>query len=235
VYYRVEFQWRTETYTGWVPSEYFSPPVERVSSKPGTSANHRLTYGYDAQDGWEYYHSGGAAQNLNLWKLFEEIGYVLPEGEADFTASHFNLCGQLAVMEALGIPLEIGFRTFADLGPSYRDILRNPDRGTYSDELREFIEATGTTVGVDNRERELDGELRSGAKIVALVTIDEGRVDAGGTTAHWVHVTQYQENSVTFYNPFSNEEETILTDEFKQAWSSTPDNEKRNVTMVVWP
>ena len=141
VYYKVLFEWKGQTYQGWVPSEYFAPPLDKESGRPQSSGGYRRTYGYNQVDGWADYHAGGAAQNLNVRQIFEQMGYDFGEGENPFSTKHTNLCGELAVMEALGVSLEEGFSKFAELGELYLEILKDPKTGTNRLELGKLFDA----------------------------------------------------------------------------------------------
>jgi len=201
--------------------------------------------------GAEYY-AGGDPQNFSAAQYLSPRNIL--ESETDSTtrqlgythairSTHFNLCGQLAVIEALGINLTQGLRTFYEEvdhpNQSGRTILGNPNRGTYASELIQFILAVA-----DQRNEKWEvthhylpwaaGRLdaiiemiESADLVIALVNIDpsqtgKGRVGMGGSTAHWVTLQEVVEMAgeifLRLYNPFMNREELYLWEVFDRSW-----------------
>ena len=228
VYYYVSYTWKPtgQVYEGWVDSAYFSPKMVSPGVSRRVSGDGPVqTFGYGAgAAGWQRYHTYGAAQYLNLRKLFQAIGD--PDYDK-YPVRHKNLCGELAVMEAVGVSLEEGFRRFRDVGPSHATILRNAEMGTAPSPLRDFFNAfsdygwhgeQASSNAKDARDRILRGE-----KVLALVTIDTakgGRVSMSGPTLHWVGLRSLSEetNRVVYYNPYTNGVETVAMAEFMCAW-----------------
>ncbi|MDF1500590.1 MAG: papain-like cysteine protease family protein [Anaerolineales bacterium] len=77
VYYQVSWTFNGNTYTGWIPGEHLAPEIEEVDHySPLIYGNWPInTFGYEDSNGWSAYHAGGAAQNLNLFQLFKDMGY----------------------------------------------------------------------------------------------------------------------------------------------------------------
>jgi hypothetical protein len=167
--------------------------------------------------------------------MFEEIGYEFEDGVNPFPTVHHNLCGQLAVMEALGVSLEEGFEVFAGMGDRYQGILKDSSREVYGTELQYLFAAFNRYADVRVGDNELDQDIIAGNKVIALVTIKNGVLHEQGNTAHWVHVKTYGSSTVTFYNPFINETETLPRELFDAAWQSTPGNTGEYVKVVASP
>ena len=234
VYYYVSYTWKPtgQVYEGWVDSAYFSPKMVSPGVSRRVSGDGPVqTFGYGAgAAGWQRYHTYGAAQYLNLRKLFQAIG---DPDYAEYPVRHKNLCGELAVMEAVGVSLEEGFRRFRDIRARSVRILRNPEMGTDQDDLTRFFKAFGdhgwdANPGPSTWE-DLKWAVHSGKAILALVTIDladRGRVSSQGATPHWVHVTKVAGGKVNYYNPYNNKGgESVTEQEFIDAWErSSGDN-----------
>jgi hypothetical protein len=152
----------------------------------------------------------------------EDIYNLLP-------TAHHNLCGELAVMQALGISLQEGFARFSELGESYFDILAN-DTECNSQNLKKLIDAfsetgwTGSSAATSTDD--VATRLASGEKIIALVTIDvnqDGAVAGDGQTNHWVEIKEINNstNEITYYNPFTNEiSNPVSITDFESAWQA---------------
>nr|NIM92106.1 SH3 domain-containing protein [Anaerolineales bacterium] len=240
VYYYVQYVHdpTKKTYLGWVPSEYLSPEVVSVGQNPAIYGSHPVTtFGYGSgRAGWKPYYKSGPAQNLNLELLFKNLGY--PD-HSTYANPHQNLCGQLAVMEAVRVSLEEGFRRFSDISDSYKEILQDPKRETNARHLKEFFNVFGWNYGEVSGDEHgiwLENALKTGKSVIALVTIDRstGRLSTkseNGTTAHWVGVKNYKDGRVTVYNPYNNSYQgtkgEIPWKRFQQAWVETPFNKVR--------
>ncbi len=187
-----------------------------------------------------------AAQYLSPRNILEaeEAGSHQPVGYYQaIRSTHFNLCGQLAVIEAMGISLPQGLRIFYDAVDKKDQwgstILGNPNRGTYASELIDFIFAIGSRNGekwelshhylasAGRRVSSLAELIANADVVIALVNIDPSRTGAGrvgmrGDTAHWVTIQDlFQmagENFIRIYNPFVNREELYLWEVFDQGW-----------------
>ena len=116
VYYYVTYEFNGKVYEGWVPSEYTQPEIISLRGFKDYRESVNDTFLYDVEDGWERYNSSGAAQYLNLELLFKDLGF---KDHTEYANPHFNLCGELAVMEAVGASLEDGFRMFREMGEDY--------------------------------------------------------------------------------------------------------------------
>jgi predicted double-glycine peptidase len=241
-YYKVEWDYNNHTYIGWIPSGYLSPKV--VDYDPYSELVYGdwpvNTHGWgDGAAAWERFTTSGGAQYLNLYELFRSMGFPLSYYE-QFSTRHKNLCGELAVMAALGISLEEGFARFAELGSNFIEILADPDRKTGADQLKNFINAfsnlgwsgqatTGSSVAVNSL-------LQEGKKVIALVTIDvntNGMVSGDGGTNHWVEIREINTDTgeIIYYNPYTNEvSEPISLAEFEQAWENASGGTQTIVT-----
>lgn len=169
---------------------------------------------------------------------------------------HFNLCGQLAVIEAMGINLPKGFRIFyeqvddRDKDNSY--ILGNPNMGTYAADLIYFILAIAETqdeswsvehqylISREDRVEALKTLVERNEIVIALVDIDpspmgNGCVGGGVKTAHWVVLQDIfdlaGEIFLRLYNPFMNREEVYLWETFDRGWEMA---ELNSAPRLIW-
>ncbi len=186
------------------------------------------TSGYDQKGGWDLYQSGSAPQYLNVREIMHMAGV---EGWQTYPDQHHNLCGELAVYQALGMPLEEGFRAFAATGSGQR-ILHDPRQGTGPPELSSIFDDAGWTSGRSTPDFDaFVGKPFSptGANI-ALITIDPetgrpeatdlAKLGAGLQADHWVDVLGVTDSSMTVYNPFTNRQESYNLTEMELAWRS---------------
>lgn len=160
-------------------------------------------------------------------------------------SEHWNLCGQLVVMAALGLDLVEGFTIFAKMYGG-KDILDRRTQGTTISNLINFIVRANDVSDVVN----IDGivefksystiqdqfleDQKAGYKQVLLVTINQaGDVDPDGTIAHWVWFLGMDRSmNYVIYNPYDNLVETISKDVFPLAWETTPGNNGRYVAVI---
>ncbi len=229
IYYKVEWEYNNRTYIGWIPSGYLSPKVMDQDPYSGRVYGDWPvnTFGWgEGASAWERFATSGGAQYLNLYELFRSMGFP-PEYYEQFSTRHRNLCGELAVMAALGVSLEEGFARFAALGDVFKAILQNADEGTEADQLKDFINvfsdlgwngAYGSSSIMDAVE-----SIGRGEKIIALVSIDlaaSGIVSDTGGTNHWVEIKyiDFTKEEVTYFNPYTNAVETISLEQFDGAW-----------------
>jgi hypothetical protein len=232
VYYYVSWEFNGKTYQGWIPNQYLAPEVEGWDPQAGIPGEHaNPTFGYgDGVEGWAKYHAGGAAQNLNLRLLLKDLGYP-EEIFSQYPAAHHNLCGQLAVMEALGVSLEEGFLRAKKLEGDYTEILQSPSQGTDPSQLEDFIKSFidygWDAATLSSSINEIPIFVNQNRQILALVTIDtrnDGVINKGGDAAHWVHVISIENEAVQYYNPYTNTVQSVATRDFEAAWEYTPGN-----------
>jgi hypothetical protein len=226
VYYYVTYEFNGKVYEGWVPSEYTQPEIVSLRGFKDYRESVNDTFLYEVVDGWERYNTSGAAQYLNLELLFKDLGFG---DHTEYANPHFNLCGELAVMEAVGASLEDGFRMFGEMGEYYQSILQAPDRETSSRDLEDFFDQFGWDAERKSGQGEddLEVQLMAGKSVLALVTIDNGLVSGDGTISHWVRVKNIDDESVIIYNPYSNREEIVDLETFMSSWDNvkeTPGN-----------
>lgn len=243
VYYYVSYTWKPtgQVYEGWVDSAYFSPKMVSPGVSRRVSGDGPVqTFGYGAgAAGWQRYHTYGAAQYLNLRKLFQAIG---DPDYAEYPVRHKNLCGELAVMEAVGVSLEEGFRRFRDMGAGYASILKDADEGTVSDHLIRFFGAFDdhswhAKLGPSTWEG-VKWAVHSGKTMLTLVSFDTsngGSVSQSGNAAHWVRVTDVKNGRVFYYDPYSNlRGKSVTRKQFEDAWMKTPGNSGTLISVQAW-
>ncbi|MFN2149395.1 MAG: C39 family peptidase [Anaerolineales bacterium] len=241
-YYYITYYWKPNgrTYSGWVVAEYFTPQLAPTGLSPAILRDYGInTLGYgDGLEPWEAYWAGGAVQNLNLSLLFQLMG---DPDYAQYAVKHSNLCGILAVMEALGVSLEEGFARWKDLGDGFVDVLMNGGKGTEDWQLERYINAFsdyGWGAQVASLSiRALPDLLDRNEQVIALVTIDttlgaNGTVSDEGQVSHWVHIISMNDEIVRYYNPYTNCEQTVGVNDFEQAWETTPGNTGRFTAVV---
>jgi hypothetical protein len=231
LWYQVSYTSYGTTITGWVPGEDLAPYANSGRNQDEPVDPARETYGYgEGQEAWSNYLNpdSAAAQYLKLALVFAAMGDVNYALYTDENYNpHYNLCGELAVMESVGVSLEEGLKRFRDyVSPG---ILQNMEGQTSAYNLEAFFEAFD--YDSDHVEDNEDGtslkeQVLSGHSVIALVTIDngQGNLDADGNTAHWVGVKDIKDGQVRIYNPFTNETETYAWEDFQSAWAETPGN-----------
>lgn len=145
-------------------------------------------------------------------------------------------------MQALGISLQEGLSRFMELGDEFFDLLTDPDSGTNISNITTFIEAfsdngwSAETQSIGLTEANLS--IQQANNVLALVTIDtdpdmNGGVIGSGNTSHWVHIGAISDGLVTYYNPYTNVEETVNAETFEEAWESTPGNEGSFISVLA--
>jgi len=220
VYYHVSWSFNGTTYGGWIPNKYLAPEVEHWDPSGGIPGEFAApTFGYgDLVDGWAKYHTHGEAQFLNLRAILLEIG--LAEAEIpDYLSRHTNLCGPLAVMEYFNVSLEEGFRRWIECSDDMKQALLCGE-ATRSAHLTNFFEAFNVQVAKTYGERQLITVSNAKLPIIALVAISDGAVSPNGETAHWIRVKEVKEyERVEFYNPYTNDIETVDWETFVNSWS----------------
>jgi hypothetical protein len=237
VYYHVSWTYKGEPYWGWIPNKYLAPEVKHWDYR--IPSNGEGTYGYgDGKDAWwKYYIGTGAAQNLDLSKLMKELGI----DDYDLYAKpHFNLCGWLATMEALGIPLEEGFRILASL---YPDHLKNSQAQANASELTQFINEfsdNGWSAESKYTMGEIELSLIQDHKTIVLVALDGNNhfstCKNDAKSGHWIRIRSINGEEVTYYDSLSNNEKTVTRKEFEVAWESAqyvPGNSSASANLFV--
>jgi hypothetical protein len=229
LFYWVEWQFNGHSYSGWIQQDYMSPKLVKIDAfSPRIYGDWGSpTFGYQGgREPWAAFATDGAAQYLNLYALFKSMGFP-EEFYRDLPTRHTNLCGELAVMQALGVSLEEGFARFAALGDSFEAILANKDMGTNDDELRRFINAFSDYgwrgESLQSSSEDVQTRIASGKKVIALVTIDlnqDGIVSGIGTTDHWVEIREvnFMTDEIAYYNPYTNQVESVSKADFEAAW-----------------
>jgi len=221
VYYHVSWTYKGEPYWGWIPNKYLAPEVKHWDNRIPSSGEG--TYGYgDGKDAWlKYYIGTGAAQNLDLSKLMKELGI---EDYDLYAKPHFNLCGWLATMEALEIPLEEGFRILANLYPR---ILQDDQAQTNPTHLTNFINSFSDDGWSAESKKSMDNlklSLGQGQKAIALVALDKnnhfstGKMDA--KSGHWIRIHSISDVEVSYYDSLTNSLKTVSRYAFETAWDS---------------
>ncbi len=242
LWYQIYYIPNTGPTTGWVPGKYLAEYVDSGSKGGEPREPSRETYGYhDGKDPWGHYlnSDSSAAQYLKLVYLFAAVGDLnYKDYTDDYFNPHFNLCGELAVMEAVWVSLEEGLKKFRDSVSA--DILRNMSAQTSVTHLETYFEAFGWNS--DHSQDDYSGtglkeEVSNGHSTLALVTIDnqQGQVNANGNTAHWVGIKDIADGEVRIYNPFTNKIETYDWENFRSAWAQTPGNNSRYLFITGEP
>lgn len=148
---------------------------------------------------------------------------------------HYNLCGQLACIAAMGISLEEGMKAFLEL-PFGLNILNN-NKTTHWAHLATFLKKLGAT-NINIK----DGESIETLKgiMIALVNIDTrqgGQLmslkDSSKPTAHWVWVKWVGVLTLYIYNPYTNASEPYSLKQFAAAHERTKGNSSRLLTIVA--
>jgi hypothetical protein len=212
---------------------------------------------------WEDYTTEGAsaAQYFRMRALAEEWGWA----DVDYyPQTHYNLCGELSVIGAVGGVIPDGLDLFNDLDfvtdhtvtvnkgkENEREIKLDTgahvfknNLGTWASHLEEFFEAYGWEAVVDTGDATVENlteELEVGRAVVALVELSttNGFLEPEGGTAHWVSVLQVLhtrdgEDIVRIYNPFQNREEYYRWDHFYACWTQTPYNSSVCLRVLAW-
>jgi hypothetical protein len=221
------------TYRGWVPAKLLGARL--VSLTPEVilwdGPFNTLDYGQGIEP-WKAmgYHTYGQAQFLNLRTIFRNLGW---DSWTVFPDRHQNLCGQLATMESMNVSLEEGFRVFASTSRGLA-ILQNPDTGTSPMDLVQFVEDLGWEAEVYFGSGNLAPFLSSNQVVLALVASTDGNVRHDGTSGHWVHVLEVDENRgvVRLFNPLFNENQELRLTEFMAAWDRTDEAGITNVDQI---
>lgn len=176
-----------------------------------------------------------AAQYFRMRELLQEWGLVTAYEAGTYQQIHNNLCGELAVIAALGDTVPHGLAVFHSTDQGKAIIRGNDTTGWW--DLEDFFAqydgwAAGSTTGAMSQ-RELAGELQQGEAVIALVSLNAGNglLEQGdqGHIAHWVTVlevlpTQDGQGAVRVYNSFQNREEYYTWAYFYDAWSRTNGN-----------
>lgn len=196
---------------------------------------------------WEDYtaDNANAAQYFRLRELAYEWGWDEHEEYGASNGVHYNLCGQLAVIGAVGDTLpdglslfnDIVFKTSSDEVRDHGEDVLKENRSTWYYHLRDFLREYGWEAGSSTGDVSLEdliSDLRGGEAVVALVNLDtwtEVLVPGEGDryTAHWVTVLQVLRtvdgrDAVRVYNSFQNREEYYTWDRFHAVWEETDGN-----------
>ncbi len=212
-----------------------------------------------------YYLLGKAGDDPSKMKMPSAAQYMSPRlitGNLELMfKTHNNLCGQLAVIAALGLDIGEGIEIFANINDHYKRIINDPEATTYANHLSKFIDSVGddrfgaaySVSGDDaiDTPEEFIEHLEAGDKVISLVNIDsstsgkgklkdEDKVIPGSkNTPHWVWVqeiilTKEDDNPlVRVYNPYMNREEVYDWNTFSAAYYSTAGNDKHNHSVVA--
>jgi hypothetical protein len=213
VYYHVSWTYKDEPYWGWIPNKYLAPEVEHWDPSGGIPGGYAdPTFGYGNHvDGWIKYHTYGEAQFLNLKVSEAEI--------PSYLSRHSNLCGPLAVMEYFNVSLEEGFKRWIEFSDVMKEALFSGNT-TSSANLVRFFEAFDIKVTETHEEEMLIRAYNARQPIIALVAVCGGSVSPDGSTAHWIRIKEVKPGElVEFYNPFTNDYETVDWQTFINSWS----------------
>jgi len=163
---------------------------------------------------------------LNLQALFRSMGFS-EEDSAYYASRHTELCGELAVMHALGVSLEEGFARFVGLGEEFAAILANSNRGSFDFELVAFIDAFSdhgwrNTNMTFNDAEQIGNYISTGGTVIALVDLDtaSGSIIADGNSAHWIHIINVKGDIIEIFDPYTNSQYSMSTSVFEESWAS---------------
>lgn len=186
-----------------------------------------------------------AAQYFRMRELVQEWGLATEYEAGTYQATHYNLCGQLAVIAAVGDTVPHGLSVFHSTD-SGREIIRE-GRTTAWWDLEQFFgqyqgwAAESATGAVS--QGELAEQLRQGEAVVALVSLNKltGFLEQGDQSrhiAHWVTVlevlpTQDGQGAVRVYNSLQNREEYYTWAYFYDAWRTTNGNSSTFVRVTA--
>jgi len=182
------------------------------------------TSGYGQEGGWDLYQTGSHPQFLNVRDIMRNAG---AEGWQVYPEESHNLCGELAVFDAVGVPLERGFRAFAEIPKSGSSpggsVVLADDGLTSSYHLQNTFSAFGWgarpgalsfTDAVARRE--LSGMFDAKEVPILNVTINaQGELvprSSENGILHWVrlagiHTAKEGTTQVEIYNPYTNSSE----------------------------
>jgi len=167
--------------------------------------------------------------------------------------THYNLCGQLAVIHALDKELEFGMQEFLEIDDIGLVVMNN-NYTTHALHLVRFI----ANLGGNKYDRaaiksggyalkqapEFADALEAGSIIISLVNIDpfqDGEVmgmhNSSRDVAHWIWVKAVMKTQfgvmVRVYNPFMNRNELYAWPIFAAAHQQTHGNTSRNLSVVA--
>ena len=122
-------------------------------------------------------------------------------------------------MEYLNVSLEEGFRRWIEFSEDMKAALLSGET-TSSVNLKDFFEAFDFEVEETHGEENLIRAYNARQPIVALVAISRGSISPEGSTAHWIRIKEVKLGElVEFYNPYTNDYETVDWDKFVYSWS----------------
>ncbi len=159
---------------------------------------------------------GGPLQDLNLQKM------GIP---AMADSWNKNLCGELSVLESLGVPdIPAGLEKFSRMGTRDKNIL-SKDKATLGTDLAAFFISFGYAAGQKSgpmpTPSELAQGLAAGSKYIFLTDVDTatGKLSNGGHASHWVALQDaFQDEAGNFFvevfNPYNNQPEYYSWDAF---------------------
>ncbi len=136
-----------------------------------------------------------------------------------------NLCGELSVLETLGIPdIPSGLDKFAGLGTRNKNILAK-DRATLGTDLAAFFVSFGWNAeqkeGTMPTPSDLAQGQAAGGKYIFLTDLNTttGKLSTGGHASHWVALQDvFQDEDGNFFvevfNPYNNRPEYYSWDAF---------------------
>jgi hypothetical protein len=159
---------------------------------------------------------GGPLQDLNLKKMGLK-------GMLD--AWNKNLCGELSVLETLGIAdIPFGLEQFAGMGTRSKNILSKDKPILGTDLIAFFLSfgyAAAQKTGPMPTPSDLAHGLAAGGKYIFLTDLDTttGKLSSGGHASHWVALQGVFQNEdgnffVEVFNPYNNQPEYYSWDSF---------------------
>jgi len=207
-----------------------------------------LGHGFGAGPGaWQDFTApeANAAQYFQLNELAEAWGWDDAGEYGSSNGTHYNLCGELAVIGAVGDAIPEGLTLFKDEVDGGMDILKNNKTTHWSDLIDFFIKYEWgpkmLTGCID--QKELAKGLRNGA-VVALVNLSKVNEilepgEGNNYTAHWVTVLQVLKtkdglDAVRVYNSFENRDEYYTWDYFHDVWERTNGNSSTCLRVTAW-
>jgi hypothetical protein len=177
-----------------------------------------------------------AAQYFRMRELVQEWGLATEYEAGTYKATHYNLCGELAVIAAVGDTVPHGLSVFHSTD-SGREIIKQGWTTGWWDLEELFAQYEGwaaeSATGAISQ-GELAEQLRQDEAVVALISLNtsSGHLEQGDGEqhiAHWVTVlevldTQDGQGAVRVYNSLQNREEYYTWAYFYDAWRTTNGN-----------
>jgi hypothetical protein len=217
-------------------SEESSYALARFPMLPnGFGGGRRPWLDYTADD-------ANAAQYFRIKELAEEWGWENPDDYQASSGIHYNLCGELAVIGAVGDTVPEGLGVFDEMDDD-DDILQK-NRTTGFGDLQDFFVEYGWEADYETGQatvEDLADELRLGRAVVVLADLNSTNslLQPGGGTPHWFTVLQVLGtngggNAVRVYNSFQNREEYYTWGRFYDSWKKTTGNSSVSLRVLAW-